>query len=136
MRKHINTNIWIILLYMFFLFPLTACSDIKVNSISVSQLKKKINVSAIYLIIDVRTKEEFHGNLGHVKDSKLIPLDLLEQKIKSQNKYKNLDIYVICRSGNRSYTASKILMKAGFKKIFNVKGGMIAWNDAGYPVER
>jgi rhodanese-related sulfurtransferase len=44
-------------------------------------------------------------------------------------------LYVICRSGNRSKQASEILLKAGFKDVRNVEGGILAWQDAGFAVE-
>jgi rhodanese-related sulfurtransferase len=43
---------------------------------------------------------------------------------------------VICRSGNRSAQASRTLAELGFKDVRNVKGGILAWRSAGYPLER
>ncbi|MEZ4630365.1 MAG: rhodanese-like domain-containing protein [Deinococcales bacterium] len=45
----------------------------------------------------------------------------------------DIPVYVICRSGNRSVTASRILADAG-KEVINVKGGILAWQGAGYAV--
>jgi rhodanese-related sulfurtransferase len=42
---------------------------------------------------------------------------------------------VICRTGNRSQTASEILVGLGYKQVYNVDGGITAWLDAGLPVE-
>lgn len=44
-------------------------------------------------------------------------------------------VYVICRSGNRSRTASDLLVGLGFTQVYNVDGGVTAWLDAGLPVE-
>ena len=44
-------------------------------------------------------------------------------------------VHVICRSGNRSRTASQTLFKLGFKDVRNVEGGILVWA-AGNPVER
>lgn len=49
---------------------------------------------------------------------------------------KDRPVYVICRSGNRSAQASAQLVKAGYRQVFNVDGGMNAWTTAGYPVKR
>jgi len=43
---------------------------------------------------------------------------------------------VYCHSGTRSARASKLLAKHGFTNIENVVGGIEAWKDAGYPVEK
>ncbi|NMC12213.1 MAG: rhodanese-like domain-containing protein, partial [Chloroflexi bacterium] len=46
------------------------------------------------------------------------------------------EIVVVCRSGNRSREAVSILEEAGFSDVFSLKGGMIAWENAGYPLEK
>lgn len=79
-----------------------------------SKLKEKIN------IVDVRTSIEFIT--GHIKGAKNFPLN----EIDNFNKNFNEEIYVICQSGMRSKTATKKLLKKGYKAI-NVKGGMNAW---------
>ena len=43
-------------------------------------------------------------------------------------------VYVICRSGNRSRTASETLIRLGYSEVYNVEGGINAWLDAGLPV--
>ena len=42
---------------------------------------------------------------------------------------------MICRTGNRSQTASEILVGLGFTQVYNVDGGITAWVDSGLPVE-
>jgi rhodanese-related sulfurtransferase len=64
----------------------------------------------------------------------LIPLGDLESQAASKLAA-DRPVYVICRSGNRSRTASDILVGLGFTKVYNVDGGVIAWLDAGLPVE-
>ena len=44
-------------------------------------------------------------------------------------------VYVICRTGNRSQTASETLVGLGYTQVYNVDGGITAWLDAGLPVE-
>ncbi|MBF0281385.1 MAG: rhodanese-like domain-containing protein, partial [Zetaproteobacteria bacterium] len=61
-----------------------------------------------------------------------IPVDVLEQHIAELPKDKQ--IYLYCRSGMRSLTASTILVDAGFSRVENVLGGINAWKDAGFPV--
>lgn len=74
--------------------------------------------------IDVRTPGEYAGN--HIRGFKNIPLQQLSQKTGELSK--DREIVVICQSGMRSNNASKLLKKAGFERVTNVKGGMSAWS--------
>ncbi|AGK55771.1 rhodanese-like domain-containing protein [Bacillus sp. 1NLA3E] len=94
-----------------------------VKQITTSDLKGYLSNNNIQFI-DVRTPGEFKTN--HIRQFKNIPLHLLAQKTAELSHDK--DIIVICQSGMRSNKASKLLKKAGFNNIINVKGGMSAWN--------
>lgn len=82
-----------------------------------------------FVFIDVRTPEEYAE--GHVAGAKLIPLKELEQRLAEVPK--DRQVYIYCHSGKRSAAAADILVKAGFTNIENVKGGITAWQAAGYP---
>jgi phage shock protein E len=66
------------------------------------------------IIIDVRTYEEFAG--GHIKNSKNIPLQVIESKINDIKKL-NKPVIACCRSGNRSGMATRILKQNGIECI-------------------
>ncbi|WP_096271084.1 rhodanese-like domain-containing protein [Paucisalibacillus globulus] len=74
--------------------------------------------------IDVRTPGEFTRN--HQRPFRNIPLYELTQRLTELDKQK--DIVVICQSGIRSSKAARVLKRKGFTQIYNVKGGMSAWN--------
>ncbi len=84
------------------------------------------------LLLDVRTPEEFAQ--GHAPGAKLIPLDQLQSRLAELGGAKNRPIALICRSGNRSGIAQRILEAEGFTQTVNVQGGMIHWARAGLPV--
>ncbi len=107
-----------------------AAIDAVFRNVSVTDLKNASEPDKI--ILDVRTQGEYDE--GHVEGVVLIPVQQLADRLDELPKDKPL--YVICRSGNRSMTASEILEKAGFKDIRNVQGGILAWQRAGYPVVR
>ncbi len=86
------------------------------------------------LILDVRTPAEYQA--GHIKNSILIPVQVLSTEYKSILEYQGKSVLIYCRSGNRSVTASKILLENGFKPIYNLKGGIKSWIKNGYPVEK
>lgn len=83
-------------------------------------------------ILDVRTQEEW--DLAHIENSSLVPLAELKNNLSELPR--DREIVVVCRSGNRSREAVSILEEAGFSDVFSLKGGMIAWENAGYPLEK
>lgn len=95
-------------------------------------LKGNLDAGKVPVLVDVRTAQEFAS--GHVKGSVHIPVDQLKGRLSELETYKGQDVYVICRSGNRSRAASITLVDAGFAPI-NVAGGVVAWQGAGYPTE-
>lgn len=95
--------------------------------ISVDKLKKLIDSKDSDLVIlDVRTAEELTGDLGAIPGVIHIPVQELDKRANELDKYKDKEIKVICRSGNRSKQACNILSGKGFKPV-NVSGGMKAF---------
>ena len=79
-------------------------------------LKLKMDNNETLHIIDVRSKEEYYGNVGHIVDSKLIPLQTIATSITELKKIDDI-IYVVCLSGKRSAVAAKILRNNGIMLI-------------------
>jgi len=88
------------------------------------------------VLVDVREADEFHGDLGHIPGSQLIPLKDLPAHIEELRPHAADHIVLVCRSGVRSTTAAAILTAMGFSEVSNLKGGMLAWNQLKLPVER
>ena len=86
------------------------------------------------LVLDVREQSEWAD--GHIGKAKHIPLGQLKTRLAELEKYKDKPIVVVCRSGNRSGSACGTMKKAGFEKMYNLAGGMMAWEQAGLPRER
>ncbi len=83
-------------------------------------------------ILDVRTEGEYLQ--GHLENSFLLPVQVLENEIGLIEKYKEQDILIYCRSGNRSTVASKILLDAGFTNVYNLRYGISGWESDGYNI--
>ena len=96
----------------------------------------RLRASEPPLLLDVREPEEFVGDLGHVQGSLLVPLDALERRLPKLAGYVERDVVVVCRAGARSASAGAILRRAGFQRVYNLTGGMLAWHAAGLPVQR
>ena len=82
------------------------------------------------IIIDVRTEQEFI--LGHIIEATNIDY-YSEQFIEKLNVVrKDLPIYVYCRSGGRSSSAANKMRELGFKKVYNMLGGITSWEAKGF----
>ncbi len=82
-------------------------------------------------VLDVRSSEEFVGELGHLEGSHLIPLDELRDRLDEVPRDK--PVVAVCQSGKRSGMATQILMQAGYDKVANVPGGLIHWSRLALP---
>jgi rhodanese-related sulfurtransferase len=85
--------------------------------------KKKDQV----VLIDVRQPEEFQGDLGHIPGAKLITLDTLSEHLDEIPKDRT--VVFVCRSGGRSARATAYALEQGLQDVYNLKGGMILWNE-------
>ena len=86
------------------------------------------------LVLDVREEGEY--KLGHILNSKLVPLGKLIERIGELEKHKDQPVVVVCRSGNRSGSACVALGKRGFTQAYNLTGGIMAWQKASLPLEK
>ena len=86
------------------------------------------------LLIDVREASEWAD--GHIARARHIPLGQLKGRLNELEKFKGKPIIAVCRSGNRSGSACRLLKKAGFENLHNLSGGMQAWEQANLPRER
>lgn len=86
------------------------------------------------LIVDVRENDEWNGELGHIKTAKLINLSHLPNHLSEVAQDKT--VVLVCRSGARSARATAFLKQQGYAHVYNMKGGMILWNQVGLPVSQ
>jgi rhodanese-related sulfurtransferase len=85
-------------------------------------------------VVDVRPIADF--NQGHIVGAINIPMSGLANQLKPLEKRKNRPIVVSCRSGAQSAAACRTLRKQGFDKVYNLRGGILAWQNANLPVTR
>ena len=86
------------------------------------------------LVLDVREPAEFEK--GHVIGARNVPLSQLEERAGEIQKHKTKPVIVICASGNRSRSALGSLRRLGFEQVFELGGGVAAWQQAGLPLEK
>lgn len=85
-------------------------------------------------LIDVRQPDEFTGELSHIPGATLIPLGTLPENLDKLSKDKT--IVFICRSGARSARAAALVQENGFSSSYNLKGGMLRWNELGLTTKK
>ncbi|MFK5959214.1 MAG: rhodanese-like domain-containing protein [Lutibacter sp.] len=90
--------------------------------------------SVNHIIIDVRTPYEFKQ--GFIKGA--VSINYFDRKfLENFTSYdKNEPIFIYCKSGNRSSSASKKLAKAGFLKVYDMRGGILNWNRNNNQIEK
>lgn len=128
----------------FILFITTACNgqkentdttktDIKKTTVTVQEMKEISDSDKDIFVIDVRTIPEYDN--GHLSFADLlISYDSLEFYLDSLPENKETEIYCYCRSGRRSQIATEYLLSIGYNNVFNMAGGMIAWEKAGFEI--
>jgi rhodanese-related sulfurtransferase len=95
--------------------------------ITVEELKSRIDAGEKLNIVDVREPyENVEFNIGGV----LVPLGNIQtMQLDELEDYKNKELIMYCRSGNRSGQACLILETAGFTNVKNLAGGMLNWRE-------
>ena len=104
------------------------------SMMEVENLKEKLDSKEDVLLLDVRSKEDYVGEQGHVKGSVLIPVEELEQRLTEIEDFMEKTVMTICRTDRRSAKAAQVLTKHGFADVHVVRNGMTEWNKKGYPV--
>ena len=124
-----------LILALCMIFTMSACGISEDNGgteymkITAEEAKQIMDSEANYIILDVRTDEEYAE--GHIPNAILIPDYEIEEKAEAILTDKNQTILVYCRSGNRSKSASEILARLGYTDVREF-GGI---NDWPYEVE-
>ena len=85
-------------------------------------------------LLDVRESAETVN--GKITKAVQIPVSSINQRIGELDKFKDKNIIVYCKNGSRAGIACRALGKAGFDKVFNLNGGITAWQEAHLPVSR
>ena len=128
---------------------LTACSGLRSDQISMDAIGEKVavaggeytDISVSELKSMLENKDFFFVNVhipfeGDIADTDIsIPFDEITQNLDKLPQEKNAKIVLYCRSDRMSNIASETLVRMGYSNIFNLDGGMVAWEEAGLPLE-
>lgn len=134
-----NMAIWIILVFATLTLAMGCTGGTETAStnntlgyrqVSAEEAKKMMDSEKGYVILDVRTQEEYEE--GHIPDAVLLPDFEVEQRAAEQLPDKEQLILVYCRSGNRSKSAASTLVNMGYTNVVEF-GGIRDWP---YDVEK
>lgn len=107
--------------------------DKEYEDLSVGEYREAFGQGQSHTLLDVRTVEEYR--MGHLPGAINIPLDQLGRRVKELPA--NKPVVVVCATGNRSVSGSRAVAAAGkYPKVYNLKGGTMAWARQGLPIER
>ena len=85
-----------------------------------------------FLVVNV-----YAGDMGKIEDTDLfIPYDQIAGRQGELPSQRDSEIVLYCRSGRSSAIAATTLVGLGYTDVWNLDGGMIAWEEAGYPLLR
>jgi hydroxyacylglutathione hydrolase len=104
----------------------------KLSLLTVADLKEMMDKDEDLMVVDVRSLDEYNG--GHIEGCKHIYAGLVEEHMDEIPR--DRPVALICKSGTRSGFAASMLLRMGYKDIYNVLGGMTSWVNAGYPVAK
>lgn len=86
------------------------------------------------VVLDVRLEKEFKE--GHILDSIHIPVGAIDSRIRELDHAKDKTIVINCQNGMRSKQAGGMLKKHGFNTLYSIDGGMNAWINANFPIDK
>ncbi|MCH7803251.1 MAG: molybdopterin-synthase adenylyltransferase MoeB [Acidobacteria bacterium] len=105
--------------------PAVEESPTGIDEVTPKELKEELDQGKDPYILDVRNQVEY--DISRIEGSHLIPLDQLLNRLHELDSAR--DIVAHCRTGARSAKAIEMLQEAGFRKLRNLKGGVLAWAD-------
>ena len=112
---------------------LAGCQPSNIASMTPNEAAKMFSEQKA-IIVDVREDSEWKAQ--HIAGAIHIPLAQVAGRLSELAQYKDRNVVVQCRSGKRSAKAASTLQDAGFTKVYNLTGGIIAWDKDGLATKK
>ena len=106
----------------------------RVKECTVAEAKALIDRGEVAHFIDVREDHEFSKD--HAQGARHLGKGIIERDIETLISDKQATIILYCGGGYRSVLAADALQQMGYTAVTSMDGGIKAWRDAGYPMER
>lgn len=125
--------------------PLALVEEARASITEISHTELAAHASKETVLIDVREPNEYEE--GHIPGAVNIPRGTLEFHIldhpvladlaeRDSDRLADTEIFVYCRSGKRAALAAQTLEAMGFREVFSLEGGFVAWREGKHPIER
>lgn len=105
-----------------------------IQECTVKDVNARLERGEAFHFIDVREDREFEAD--HAAGARHIGRGVLERDVETLVPDKDAEIVLYCGGGFRSALAAESLQRMGYRKVISMDGGMRAWREAGYPVEK
>ena len=126
----ITAIIFVAVIYIAYNFFIAGSSEFSVKPARFEELTKEKDI----VVLDVRSKFEFGGDkIAGAQNISYSAADF-NSRIEQMDKEKTYLVY--CATGSRSAGACSVMKDKGFKKLFNLSGGIENWKSSGKPVTR
>jgi rhodanese-related sulfurtransferase len=109
---------------------LTGAGGAQIGTLEATRLMNQTGT----LVLDVRDGPDYAA--GHLPRARHIPVRELSKRIDEIAKFKAKPVIVTCKSGTRAGAACRFLKQAGFANVYQLKGGLAAWQQASLPIEK
>jgi sulfur-carrier protein adenylyltransferase/sulfurtransferase len=104
-----------------------------IATVTLEEIKRRLDAKAPMVLVDVREKEEIRG--GYIPGAISVPRGFLEMQIEQKVTDKNAPVVLYCAGGTRSALAARTLADLGYTRVESAALGFVRWKDLGFPIE-
>ncbi len=106
----------------------------RVRETNVHEVKKRLDASEEFLLVDVREESEWAR--GHLPGATHLGKGIIERDIEQRVPDKSAPLVLYCGGGFRSALAADNLQKMGYTNVVSMDGGWRGWTESGYPIAK
>lgn len=106
----------------------------RIKEVTVDQVKAKLDKGEKFHLVDVREESEWAKD--HLPKAEHLSKGIIERDIEQRIPDPNAEIILYCGGGFRSALAADNLQKMGYTNVYSMDGGIRAWREKGYPLEK
>jgi rhodanese-related sulfurtransferase len=103
-----------------------------VKEIDAAELKERLDQGKAVRLLDIRSDMELMA--GVIPNAEHLAMHMIPLKMQEFSQDSDKEVILYCRSGARSYHACTYLMQQGITNVTNLRGGIIAWAQNGFPI--